>query len=134
MRNRAREGTAGVHHAEPKQNLAIDISSKLPEPKGRGDHMRDGDRSHSRFQVVMRGKQWSEEAANPEARNRCNAGCKDRDQADKFCDKLLDRPDGGPTVAPGQADKTPGGQKPSDAPAARDNRPSGPPNTPHPNR
>jgi hypothetical protein len=64
---------------------------------------------------------------------------KDRDNADKFCDKLLDQSGNGSTGGestdnPGRPDSTPGGQKPSSLPTARNSRPSGAPDTPHPTR
>jgi hypothetical protein len=59
---------------------------------------------------------------------------KDRDNADKFCDKLLNRPDAAPSDAASHPDRTPAAKKPSDIPGPPTERPSGPPDTPHPSR
>jgi hypothetical protein len=64
------------------------------------------------------------------------AGGKDREKADKFCDKLLnhaDPPAGRPSSAP-KATKSPGANKPSRAPDRPAGRPSGDQPSTHPNR
>jgi hypothetical protein len=62
------------------------------------------------------------------------AGGKDREMADKFCDKLLKDQPGAPTAHPtGNPAKTPSGHKPSELPEPAANRPSGQPST-HSNR
>jgi hypothetical protein len=65
------------------------------------------------------------------------AGGQDKDNADKFCDKLLnDGPDAAPSALPSDADdhaKTPAAHKPSEVADRPTNRPSGPP-IPSPSR
>lgn len=64
------------------------------------------------------------------------AGGQDREKADKFCDKLLnkaDSPDAKPSSAP-KATRTPGPHKPSRAPDRPADRPSGGQPSTHPNR
>jgi hypothetical protein len=64
------------------------------------------------------------------------AGGQDREKADKFCDKLLNRSDSPankPSNAP-KAPKSPGANKPSRVPDPPGNRPSGGQPSTHPNR